>query len=283
MLNARIRKAWLASRLPIGVIGDRADLSYGYHYLGAGGETLSQMSAGTHQFAKALADAKRPLIIVGQGAITRADGHSVLGHAAKTAVACGAVSDDWNGFSVLHTAAAPCRRARPLLPAARRRRPRHARYPGGREVRRDRDGLSARRRRDRHERPRQCLRRLSGHSWRCRRAPRRRDPAGCDLHGEIRALRQHGRAAATRPQGGVPAGRCARGLDDYTRACRRWPGTRCPTTRWTSCARHSMPNARTWRCATRSSRPMPPSLASLPGRPDSSTVPPSTVRSATSI
>ena len=40
VLNARIRKAWLASRLPIGVIGDQADLSYGYHYLGAGGETL---------------------------------------------------------------------------------------------------------------------------------------------------------------------------------------------------------------------------------------------------
>ena len=106
VLNARIRKAWLASRLPIGVIGDRADLSYGYHYLGAGGETLSQMSAGTHKFAKALADAKRPLIIVGQGAITRTDGHSVLGHAAKTAVACGAVTEGWNGFSVLHTAAA---------------------------------------------------------------------------------------------------------------------------------------------------------------------------------
>ena len=106
VLNARIRKTWLATRLPIGVIGDRADLTYDYHYLGAGGETLSQMSAGTHKFAKALADAERPLIIVGQGAIVRADGHSVLGHAAKTAVACGAVKDGWNGFAVLHTAAA---------------------------------------------------------------------------------------------------------------------------------------------------------------------------------
>ncbi len=105
VLNARIRKAWLASRLPIGVIGEQADLTYDYDYLGAGPDTLKDVSSGSHKFAKVLADAERPLIIVGQGAVARADGRSVMGHAAKIAQSCGAVCDGWNGCSVLQTAA----------------------------------------------------------------------------------------------------------------------------------------------------------------------------------
>ena len=105
VLNARIRKRWLASRLPIGVIGEQADLAYDYDYLGAGPDTLKDVSDGANAFAKVLAKAERPLIIVGQGAIARGDGASVLGHAARIAKDCGAVSDAWNGFGVLHTAA----------------------------------------------------------------------------------------------------------------------------------------------------------------------------------
>ena len=44
--------------------------------------------------------------IVGQGALSRSDGAAVLGQAAKLAQAVGAVKDGWNGFAVLHTAAA---------------------------------------------------------------------------------------------------------------------------------------------------------------------------------
>ncbi|MFN6984496.1 MAG: molybdopterin-dependent oxidoreductase, partial [Rhizobium oryzihabitans] len=39
-------------------------------------------------------------------ALARADGAAVLAAAAKLAVSVGAVSEEWNGFSVLHTAAA---------------------------------------------------------------------------------------------------------------------------------------------------------------------------------
>ncbi|MBO6636464.1 MAG: NADH-quinone oxidoreductase subunit G [Roseitalea sp.] len=106
VLNARIRKAWRAAPLPIGVIGDMGDLRYDYETLGAGPETLKDLVDGNHKFAAKLKKAKRPLIIVGQGAIARGDGAAVLGLAAKLADQVGAVSDDWNGFSVLHTAAA---------------------------------------------------------------------------------------------------------------------------------------------------------------------------------
>jgi len=101
VLNARILKRWRAGGFPVGVIGERVDLTYGHEYLGAGVETLSDVAAGKG-FGEILAKAKNPLVIVGQGALTRADGLALLALAAKIA----RPSADWNGLCVLHTAAA---------------------------------------------------------------------------------------------------------------------------------------------------------------------------------
>ena len=106
ILNARIRKRWRMGELPIGVIGEQADLRYAHEYLGAGPETLTDLIGGTAKFFAKLKRAKKPMIIIGQGALARADGASVLANAAKLAAAVGAVGGDWNGFAVLHTAAA---------------------------------------------------------------------------------------------------------------------------------------------------------------------------------
>jgi NADH-quinone oxidoreductase subunit G len=105
VLNARIRKRWRRGGLPIGVIGEGGELRYPYEYLGAGTETLSELVSGKNSFAETLKAAKNPLIIVGQGALTGADGKAVLTNAAKLAADVGALSDEWNGFAVLHTAA----------------------------------------------------------------------------------------------------------------------------------------------------------------------------------
>ncbi|MDR7146723.1 NADH-quinone oxidoreductase subunit NuoG [Rhizobium sp. BE258] len=106
VLNARIRKRWRRGGFPIGVIGEAGDMRYDYEYLGAGPDTLKDLVDGNHAFAKVLADAKKPLIIIGQGALSRVDGAGVLASAAKLAGTVGAVADGWNGFAVLHTAAA---------------------------------------------------------------------------------------------------------------------------------------------------------------------------------
>jgi len=110
VLNARILKRWRQSqgRVPIGLIGDPADLTYAYEHLGAGPETLAKLANGSHPFLEKIEDAERPLVILGQAALARPDGAAVLALAAKAAMAMGAVKPDlgWNGFSVLHTAAA---------------------------------------------------------------------------------------------------------------------------------------------------------------------------------
>ena len=97
VLNARIRKRWLMGDFPIAVIGERAELTYDYHYAGAGPDSLKEFAE--HAPAKA----GRPMMILGLGALTRPDGASVLALAAKAAQSLGVVSDDWNGFNVLHT------------------------------------------------------------------------------------------------------------------------------------------------------------------------------------
>jgi NADH-quinone oxidoreductase subunit G len=106
VLNARIRKRWRMGGFPIAVIGERADLSYSYEHLGAGPETLTDVAAGRHPFAQTLKAAKAPMILIGAGALARPDGAAVAALAAQAATALGAVKDGWNGFAILHAAAA---------------------------------------------------------------------------------------------------------------------------------------------------------------------------------
>jgi NADH-quinone oxidoreductase subunit G len=99
ILNARIRKRWRTGELKIGVIGEKADLTYDYTYLGAGPETLATFVK--HERAKL----KKQIWLIGQGALARPDGQAILSMFAKAALAVGGLADGWNGFSVLHTAA----------------------------------------------------------------------------------------------------------------------------------------------------------------------------------
>ena len=107
VLNARILKRWRRGGMTIGLIGDRVDLTYPYEHLGAGPQTLAEVAGGRHAFADVLKNAKRPLVIVGTGAMARSDGAAILAHAAGIAQAATEDKDaDWNGFCVLHSAAA---------------------------------------------------------------------------------------------------------------------------------------------------------------------------------
>jgi NADH-quinone oxidoreductase subunit G len=106
VLNARIRRNWLSSRMPIAVVGPEFDPTYAVDFLGDDPATLSAIADGSHKFAAKLKAAKRPMIIIGMGALARDDGAAVMGSARRIADAYGVVGGGWNGFNVLHTAAA---------------------------------------------------------------------------------------------------------------------------------------------------------------------------------
>jgi NADH-quinone oxidoreductase subunit G len=105
VLNARIRKRHLKGGLKVATVGGVGELTYPVEMLGAGAETLSQIASGGNSFADILKNAKAPMIIVGQGALTRPDGTAVLGLVRKLADSCNIVRDGWNGFNILQTAA----------------------------------------------------------------------------------------------------------------------------------------------------------------------------------
>jgi len=100
--NARVRKTWLRGSVRVGVVGPRLDLGYPYEHLGAGPQSLGQLGA----FGDALKGAQRPMIVVGESALARDDGGQVLRAVGKLAASVGVVKENWNGWNVLHSAAA---------------------------------------------------------------------------------------------------------------------------------------------------------------------------------
>ena len=106
VLNARLRKRYLAGRLAIASVGPAADLTYPVERLGAGPATLRELADEKLGFFEKLKGAKHPLIVLGMGALAREDGAAVMALARDLAEKVNAVREDWNGFAVLHTTAA---------------------------------------------------------------------------------------------------------------------------------------------------------------------------------
>jgi NADH-quinone oxidoreductase subunit G len=106
IVNTRLRKRYLQGGFQVAAIGPALDLTFPVEMLGEAGDTLNALAAGEHRWAAILRNAKNPMIVLGQGALARPDGRRVLGAARSIAESCGLVRDDWNGFNVLHHAAA---------------------------------------------------------------------------------------------------------------------------------------------------------------------------------
>ncbi len=106
IVNARLRKRYLMGGFSPCLIGPMVDLTYPVEYLGSDPRLLEQILNHSHQFVELLEAAKNPMLILGQGALARPDGAAVLARARALAENFAMIRDDWNGFNVLHTAAA---------------------------------------------------------------------------------------------------------------------------------------------------------------------------------
>jgi NADH-quinone oxidoreductase subunit G len=105
VLNARIRKRYLKGGFPVGVVGPAANLTYKHENFGNDPELLATIQSGKHPFAKVLKKAKKPMLILGAGALMRPDGAAILAQAKAIADEFGMISEGWNGFNVLQVAA----------------------------------------------------------------------------------------------------------------------------------------------------------------------------------
>ena len=103
ILNTRIRKSYLYNGLDIGLIGYPADTTYEYDHIGTNTSALEDLLSGTHPFGQKLAQAKRPLVIVGSGVADNPDSEYVFSSVAQL---IGKYKDkffqaNWNGYNVL--------------------------------------------------------------------------------------------------------------------------------------------------------------------------------------
>jgi NADH dehydrogenase/NADH:ubiquinone oxidoreductase subunit G len=107
LFNTRLRKCVVRNDIDVGYIGPAVDLTYGIEHLGHSTATLAALAKGEHPFCETLASAERPMVVLGMSGLRREDAAAV-----KAAVATLAknvpnlLTDDWNGFNILHTAAA---------------------------------------------------------------------------------------------------------------------------------------------------------------------------------
>ena len=229
MLNARIRKRWRAGNFPIGLIGEKADLTYTYDYLGAGPRDARRCRAPlvrrrAPQSRKAAGHRRR-------GGVARPDGAAIASLAAKAAVELGAVS---RAGTALACCTAPRRAsARSIWVSCRARAARRARQmaaPGTLDVvfllGADEIDIA----------PGAFVVYIGSHGD--RGAPR----ADVILPGAAYPeksgdLRQHRRPRADGDARLVPARRCARGLGDPARVVGRAAASGCLTIRSRHCAR----------------------------------------------
>lgn len=100
LVNVRLRKPVKKAGIKAFSIGPEVDLSFPVTHLGDDAALLTNLPQAVRD---AFAKAERPVIIVGMGALKTPG----LYEAARAAAAAlGVVKDGWNGFNLLHTAAA---------------------------------------------------------------------------------------------------------------------------------------------------------------------------------
>ncbi|XP_068715494.1 NADH-ubiquinone oxidoreductase 75 kDa subunit, mitochondrial-like [Montipora foliosa] len=108
LVNARIRKAWMHNDLQVGVVGSKVDLTYSYEHVGDTADTLKDLVSWNHAFSKVLADAERPMILVGNTVLQGLNGsaiHQVIASMSSKLKESKKVEKDWKVLNVLHRVA----------------------------------------------------------------------------------------------------------------------------------------------------------------------------------
>lgn len=105
VLNARIRKQWLRSDLEVGLVGEDFESTFDYEKLGSTTADLKEALAGP--FGKKLQVAKKPMIIVGSGAVEHPDAKAIYEVISSfiDKHKSNFTTPEWNGYNVLQRAA----------------------------------------------------------------------------------------------------------------------------------------------------------------------------------
>ena len=105
LLNSRLLRKSRDDEYKIGVIGFNNDLTFDFNFLGENPSIVEDILIENNSFCNDLSSMKKPLMILGQGALIGKDAQNFQNICIELAYKFNFINNDWNGFNVLHSAA----------------------------------------------------------------------------------------------------------------------------------------------------------------------------------
>ena len=101
MLNARIRKNFLANNTSIYSIGDIGDQTYPYEILPAETKTIKEICENKSEISKKIILSKKPIIVIGNSILNLKSGKFIFENLKKFLIENNKVTESWNPLNVL--------------------------------------------------------------------------------------------------------------------------------------------------------------------------------------
>ena len=101
ILNARIRKAYINSRLKIYSIGNPGDLTYPYQNIGSNTSVVKEIVSGSHEISSKLNKSTKPLVIIGASALYGKAGQYVFETLKNFLFNNNFIKKEWNALNIL--------------------------------------------------------------------------------------------------------------------------------------------------------------------------------------
>ena len=105
LLNSRLLRKSRDDEYKIGVIGFNNDLTFDFNFLGENPSIVEDILIENNNFCNDLSSMKKPLMILGQGALIGKDAQNFQNICIELAYKFNFINNGWNGFNVLHSAA----------------------------------------------------------------------------------------------------------------------------------------------------------------------------------
>ena len=101
ILNARIRKAYLQNKMDIFSHNNVGDLTYPYESLNGKTDTIKEIVEDRHHLSKLIKLAKKPLIIIGQSALSSKSGKYIFESVKSFLMNNNKINTEWNSLNVI--------------------------------------------------------------------------------------------------------------------------------------------------------------------------------------
>ena len=101
ILNARIRKSYVKSKIKIYSIGDPGELTYPYEIIGHDTSVIKDIIEGLHDVSLKIKNSKKPLIIIGESILISEAGKYISESIKNFLIQNNKINHDWNSFNIL--------------------------------------------------------------------------------------------------------------------------------------------------------------------------------------